>query len=537
MSWWYIFTKAAANKKAWVALVGLFIFLTSSTIVYADLIETLVMPGKVVAAHKKYESECKRCHQKLGTKGDSKLCLTCHKRVASDVHNSQGFHGRAPGVRTGECRVCHTEHIGRDGDIVKFSPDSFDHRNTDFPLVGAHQQATCDACHKPKLKYRDANQKCIQCHRKKNPHGNNLGKIDKKLQGCDSCHNSISWQAINFKHKLTSYELTGKHKTLVCAACHKNDHFHNTEKTCYGCHRINDVHKGSQGIKCVSCHNTREWKIISFNHDKTKFPLRGKHKKQVCQACHLGDPKKEKLPTTCISCHRQDDVHTTRFGTKCDKCHAENDWAENTFSHSKSTKYPLKGKHREQECQACHKGNIYTDKLKTQCYACHKLDDVHQNKQGKICSQCHNESGWNKKVIFEHDATRFPLIGLHAVTPCEECHLNAKYQDTKKECVACHEMKDIHKGTLGTQCQMCHTPNAWNIWVFDHDKQTDFKLTGKHKKLTCRRCHYKPLAEMKSNVNECISCHAGDDIHHGQFGSNCQRCHTTEKFQDLKDFH
>ena len=179
----------------------------------------------------------------------------------------------------------------------------------------------------------------------------------------------------------------------------------------------------------------------------------------------------------------------------------------------------------------------YTTLFRSQCYVCHQFDDVHEGKQGRECNQCHGETGWSQNVVFEHDATPFPLMGLHAVTPCEGCHLNTKYQSTKRECLACHKSKDIHKGTMGKKCQLCHTPNAWGIWVFNHDTQTDFKLSGKHRKLSCDRCHYKPLGAMKSKVDGCSSCHSGDDVHHGQFGSNCQRCHTTENFQDLKDFH
>ena len=538
MWWWCISIKLNVNQKAWIAGILMMTFSIYSATGFADIFETLVMPGKVVEAHKKYEAECQRCHKKLGSKSETKLCLECHERVASDVRHKKGFHGKAPGIRTGECRVCHTEHVGRKGDIVKFYSHTFNHTNTDFPLEGIHAQTKCKSCHKVKLKYRDASTQCIQCHRKEDPHSANLKKVDKKLQPCDVCHTARRWQEICFNHKKTDFKLTGKHRNISCQSCHKNDNYKDTVKTCYGCHKINDVHKGSQGKKCQNCHSTRGWKKISFDHNrKTKFPLRGKHKPLDCHSCHKGDPKKVKLKKTCISCHREDDVHTTRFGNKCEKCHTEKEWDKNTFSHDKDTKFVLRGKHKKQECASCHIGKIYKDKLKTACYSCHKLDDVHQKKQGRKCGQCHNESGWAEKVVFEHDATPFPLMGLHSITPCEECHVNAKYQSAKKECLACHETKDVHKGTLGKKCQSCHTPNAWRIWVFEHDTQTDFKLTGKHLDLNCDSCHYKSLENMKSTVNECVSCHSGDDIHHGQFGANCQRCHSTKRFQDIKDFH
>ena len=51
-------------------------------------------------------------------------------------------------------------------------------------------------------------------------------------------------------------------------------------------------------------------------------------------------------------------------------------------------------------------------------------DDVHKGQVGKKCERCHNQSGWTKEVFFDHDLARFPLIGIHAITPCEECHLS-----------------------------------------------------------------------------------------------------------------
>jgi len=42
-------------------------------------IETLLMPGKVTAAHAKIESECTQCHVRDGTGTQETRCLSCHK--------------------------------------------------------------------------------------------------------------------------------------------------------------------------------------------------------------------------------------------------------------------------------------------------------------------------------------------------------------------------------------------------------------------------------------------------------------------------
>ena len=60
--------------------------------------------------------------------------------------------------------------------------------------------------------------------------------------------------------------------------------------------------------------------------------------------------------------------------------------------------------------------------------------------------------------------------------------------------------------------------------------QYGFGLVGAHARLKCADCHRQPAAEVKLS-SECISCHQKDDVHDGQFGRRCERCHTTVTFQ------
>ena len=94
------------------------------------------MPGKLSAAHAKYEEQCSRCHDRSDRNRQTQLCLDCHKDIAADVRPKQGFHGRLTGIGTSQCRACHSEHHGRDNDIVKLSREQFNHERTDYPLRG-----------------------------------------------------------------------------------------------------------------------------------------------------------------------------------------------------------------------------------------------------------------------------------------------------------------------------------------------------------------------------------------------------------------
>lgn len=71
---------------------------------------------------------------------------------------------------------------------------------------------------------------------------------------------------------------------------------------------------------------------------------------------------------------------------------------------------------------------------------------------------------------------------------------------------------------------------GWSIWSFDHAKETHFALTGAHASLACADCHRHPPEQVKLRT-DCVGCHAQDDVHAGQFGPNCARCHTTRTFK------
>ena len=110
-------------------------------------LETLLMPGPVIAGHAKYEQECSRCHDRADRSRQAVLCRTCHEPVAADIAQHKGFHGPLRGAEAAQCGACHTEHKGRPADIVKLQPASFPHAQTDFPLQGAHATVACTACH------------------------------------------------------------------------------------------------------------------------------------------------------------------------------------------------------------------------------------------------------------------------------------------------------------------------------------------------------------------------------------------------------
>ncbi|HEX9625666.1 MAG TPA: hypothetical protein VGA00_01880 [Acidiferrobacterales bacterium] len=489
-------------------------------------LESVLMPGKVIEGHADLERDCKNCHVRFDKSAQNGLCLDCHKDVSRDVAQHQGYHGR---LKEQDCRVCHTDHKGRNVNIAPLDEKKFDHRLTDFPLAGGHVKpaVVCRDCHKAGVKFREAKSDCVACHKKDDKHKGSLGP------DCASCHVDRDWKEVRFDHSKTHFPLRGKHRDVECKDCHKDPGFKNTPTQCIACHRKDDTHKTRFGSKCESCHTERDWQQLRFDHDRdTKYPLRGKHRVAKCTSCHTGFLYKEKTPTTCIACHRKDDEHQGRFDEKCESCHLEKDWRAIRFDHDRDTKYPLRGKHARVKCTDCHKGFLYKEKTETRCYACHLKDDKHKGQQGKDCGQCHNERAWTD-TLFDHGLTRFPLLGKHVRVKCKECHATPRFKDAGIECVACHKKDDTHKRRLGSRCEDCHNARDWKLWAFDHDRRTHFKLDGGHKGLSCVACHKRPVDGRPSLSSQCASCHDVDDVHDGSFGKQCARCHESSSWKKV----
>jgi hypothetical protein len=243
-----------------------------------------------------------------------------------------------------------------------------------------------------------------------------------------------------------------------------------------------------------------------------------------------------KPASDCLACHRSDDVHERRNGAACASCHGTAAWKPARFDHDADTKFPLHGAHDGLACESCHTGPLHEQKLETTCISCHRDDDAHEGQQGTDCARCHGVAGWKEKVAFDHDLTRFPLLGAHAVTACEECHASAAYQGTELRCAGCHAAKDEHEGRLGSSCESCHNPNSWAAWRFDHASRTSFALLGAHEEIGCESCHHQPVGpgEKLAIPKDCATCHALDDPHRDAFGSDCGRCHGPSRWKEVR---
>ena len=406
---------------------------------------------------------CKSCHKPSFIK-DSELknktstylvlsqeCLSCHE----DFHK---------GAMSPNCSNCHGF------DSFK-NATGFDHNTTKFPLIGKHKTVDCEKCHKSTIidgksvhQFKGiAFNNCTSCH--KDIHENKFG------QNCSQCHTEESFHTTikgnnNFDHDKTDFKLVGKHKTVVCKSCHKNNLTDPIKfALCSNCHI--DYHKkefSNNGVvpDCNVCHTNDGFAGSLYSiekHNLSKFPLEGAHLATPCVACHK---KQEKwtfrnIGSTCVDCHQnehkgfiQDKYYPNE---KCTECHNVNSWRTISFDHSK-TNFKLEGAHIKQSCSACHytkNGNVIRVQqfkgLSNDCSMCHKNSHSGQfDINGKTdCTKCHVVDDW-KKTIFDHNSSRFKLEGAHIKVKCEKCHkeesnTNGKfiqYKNNKILCTNCH---------------------------------------------------------------------------------------------------
>jgi hypothetical protein len=553
-----------------------------------------VSPGPLSRAHASLEGNlgCAKCHGK--SKGDmDRKCLACHEEIAWEVSGAHGFHGREGKSR---CAGCHPDHGGADFKMIAWpdkSPEKFDHKRTGFALQGKHAAVACEKCHvsahvaadvASKVKHKGGetvwaglDNNCRTCH--EDFHKGSLGT------NCAQCHTEQGWRPVqNFDHKKTKYPLTGKHATVTCAACHEaarlnlakdaQGHVQPLYKPlphdeCVVCHE--DVHKGAFGTACSRCHVTAGFKTVNtatFDHDKTRYPLRGGHAALLCAKCHDEKLAWGKKPpfATCGGCHK--DPHAgqaTLAGktTDCASCHTVNGYKPSTFTvaQHKSTKYALQGAHATAACRDCHgrtppgsdaqvaaligTAKVWFHPARDRCVECHfdphggRFSPGGERARSDDCLACHTMDAFRPSTMdgADHDNTRFKLAGAHRATPCFACHQElaaspngAAPKKTRalpftiagQACRDCHQSphgKQFDARKDGGACESCHDLEQFKpASKFDHTKMASFKLEGAHAKVACGKCHPDALSNGKKIViyrplaSKCVDCHASDGV-------------------------
>ena len=485
------------SPRAWIAITS------AAVVIYLGIgYAGRTSPGPLATVHEREKDltgigSCSNCHGGwLGNMTDS--CVDCHDEIGKQMKERGGLHGVLKPELAVQCARCHS-----------------DHRGLDFAMVN-------------KLSFLEAG----------------VPERDK------------------FDHKTVGYDMSGKHLEQTCDKCHTNAdalvlpeggrRFLGLDQSCVTCHE--DVHKGTMGESCASCHGQEAWdRLHSEGHEK-RLALVGGHGDIECRSCHAqGDPihsleaigaGRELFPRDCEHCH--DSPHRGEFvegvaaavsmtaGAGCVKCHVPEHvtFREESLSRMPAAQhacsgFPLAVPHDKVACEKCHKAPAgkedafaarYPGRGSGECKACH--EDVHKGQFGEGpfaaegCVGCHDRERWEPHAfdLAKHGRAALPLDGRHAEIGCNECHeipvgkAPRTFRGTPALCEGCHEdahqayfdrfAADLGKEKLGT-CARCHLTTAFKEIPeagFDHAKWTGFELDGAHAQSACESCHRRDPA-------------------------------------------
>jgi hypothetical protein len=457
---------------------------------------------------------------------DQADCADCH----GDASAREAYGERYPGRVADDCAACHESPHGTQFDRgpfaefdcldcharEHFTPATFDaeaHSRTEFSLTLGHSGPACSDCHSVEpgavlasVEFSAVSRDCAGCH--EDAHAGLFVSLRPDMLGaddCATCHVTSHFAdgaGDGFEHELwTGFPLDGAHAEAGCESCHERsaipdsrgrtfgrvaELFGEPTDACATCHE--NVHTGAMAgdsADCAACHTSAAFSSVdreAFDHHaRTGFALVGAHAAASCESCHAPRPTPDALGRT--------------FGL-----------AIETFPRG------------VERCADCH-------------------DDPHDGRfdrlngprvlEGRVgCARCHDQQSFvaGAREEFDHALwTGFALEGGHAEVSCEECHvsptLHSLGRTPGKTCAACHD--DPHAGQFGSRtesrCERCHqSPGAFSELIFDHQRDSRFRLDESHVTLDCVKCHqpwplssggeavrYKPLGV------ECSDCHLG----------------------------
>lgn len=438
-----------------------YIFFGGSIFSSGSLLAITGQPRGGVSSHAELANNCAACHTAPWDKTSmAERCLACHKEVAAQLQQPGSLHAvllaKAPAP---VCRPCHTEHKGANASITSMPAGGFPHDAVGFslaahPKLSSGKPFTCQDCHPQGPTTFDVSI-CSTCHQTidaafMQKHSAAYGSA------CLGCHDGKESYGKAFDHNKVSFILTGKHTSLDCGACHSGARriadLKTTKTACYDCHQKDDAHKGDLGQDCAVCHNSSDWKLATFDHSKSAFPLTGAHATVDCAHCHINNVFIG-TPTQCYACHQKDDQHKGAFGQDCAACHNTTAWLPASFDHSK-TAFPLNGAHSALACTKCHTNGVFKG-TPTTCSACHTDPAYHQGLFGLNCASCHTTTAWQPAAFSLAHA--FPLNHGEAGGICQACHPDSLAVYTCYSCHANIKNNRRHAGFANLDnCIACH---------------------------------------------------------------------------------
>ena len=319
-------------------------------------------------------------------------------RSPSGSSERKGVHA-SPKALGKQCELCHTDHKGRDKDILGFASfggiDRFDHNAlTSFPLEGKHQTTKCNDCHKEKtqsgtlhvLEGADGVRRaatttrtatcartCAAASAATTPRRgtcstrrSSITIATRAIRSRRSTSRSSARPATSRRKSGAAAELEGDGAADQRGRLSEADlpladvglRLHAVPRQ-----RARHVAVRAEGVQAVSLGEGRVHQDQLRPQPAHALPARRRARRHAQGDLLLAATRRSrrrKPERRCDACHK--DVHQARFskvsnGNDCAVCHTAVNWPTDLqFDHNARTKFPLTGAHANADCRACHRG-------------------------------------------------------------------------------------------------------------------------------------------------------------------------------------
>ena len=190
--------------------------------------------------------QCLDCHSGGQYATLPTACVSCHLAQFNGTTNPNHVTSGFPQ----DCSICHS--------TTAWTPASFDHGTTAFPLTGAHVNVACTSCHINGV-FAGTPTDCYSCHSKEYAGTTNPNHAAAGFPTtCLTCHTTTAWTGATFNH--TWFPMThGNAK--VCSDCHTNPSNY-AVFVCTSCHTATATNKDHSEVRgyvynspnCYQCH-------------------------------------------------------------------------------------------------------------------------------------------------------------------------------------------------------------------------------------------------------------------------------------------
>ncbi len=208
--------------------------------------QSIVLPGKLSAAHSFLEADCSACH--LPFRGaDRAKCIACHAANEALLQRQPtAFHANVP-----SCVGCHIEHQGINANLRVMDHETLAKIGSALGPVNTTPSASISTPLLPPVRpivsEREARLDCANCHSTKDRHFGMFG------QSCALCHSTANWTIPSFQHPSP--------RSVECAQCHKAPPSHYMEHFEMVSKRVARQQNAEVG-QCYICHQTTSWNDI-----------------------------------------------------------------------------------------------------------------------------------------------------------------------------------------------------------------------------------------------------------------------------------